>query len=126
MVGTDRLAQLGGLDPHHDRRALTAGYYQTIETVQISGDANLARRCPQLTQHGEMRFKAALDCKNTDAQGCLQAPRSCRSASAAASSAISRPGIASPRPIEAAATRSGSLKCVVASTIARARRSGSA
>ena len=48
------------------------------------------------------------------------------SASAAASSAISGPRIASPSPIEAAATRSGSLKWVVASTIARARRSGSA
>ena len=38
---------------------------------------------------------------------------------------MSSPRIGSPSSIDAAATRSGSLKCVVASTIARARRSGS-
>ena len=51
-------------------------------------------------------------------------PRCCRPPWAA-SSAISWPRIASPSSVEAVATRSGSLKCVVASTMARARRSGS-
>ena len=51
-----------------------------------------------------------------------QVPRPCSRPPSEASASISSPGIASPSSIEAWATRSGSLKCVVASTIARPAR----
>ena len=90
-----------------DRRALAARDDQAVETLELRRDPNLAGVGAEAAQHPDVGLEPSLDREDADPK--RQAPRSWRSASAAASSEISSPGIASPSPIDAAATRSGSL-----------------
>src|SRR5829696_2919788 len=126
-------------ESHRDRGGLAPGNHQTVEALELGGGAHLTGLGTERGEHSAVGLEVALDRQDAHLQGRLlhlasgagavvgaaQEPRPCSRPPSAASASISRPGIASPSSIEACATRSGSLKCVVASTIARARRAGS-
>src|SRR5919106_870846 len=124
VVGADRLVQAVPLHAHGDRGRLAAGNHQAVEAIEPGGGTDLGGVGTERCQHPAMGLEVALDRQDADAE-LAQEPRPCSRPPSAASASISSPGIASPSSIEACATRSGSLKWVVASTIARARRAGS-
>jgi hypothetical protein len=64
-MGTDRRRQPGRLDPHRDRRALTARDHQPVESFQVSRDAHLAGLGAEPAQHPGMGLEVPLDSKDT-------------------------------------------------------------
>ena len=118
-----RLGEPLALDPERHRRRLAAGDDQAVEPVEVGGHAHLAHVGAEAAQHLAVRLEVALERQDADSSMRYQ-PRlasSCASSSLRVSSEV----IAMPRPSEARATRAGSAKCVVASTIAAARVAGS-
>src|SRR4051794_1026081 len=114
-----RLGEALALDAERHRRRLAAGEDQPVEALEVAGRAHLARLGAEVAQHRSVGVEVALEREDSDYQ-----PRpasSCSGSSLRASSDC----MAGPRPSLALATRAGSLKCVVASTIASARRAGS-
>src|SRR5215216_2323815 len=131
-----RLGKAFSLDSKADRRGLAARDDEGVESFQVLDCPHLLRRDAQACQGLRVCFEAPLQGENADQRHRSGAgtarpsrtshqPRCWSSPPFSWSVPISIPGIASPSSREAAATRSGSLKCVVASTIARARCSGS-
>ena len=116
--------------PMRHRGRLAAGDHQAVEadaarsgirtSVAVGAERLEHERCALRSRPGGRgRRSGAVDRSSSSSRGPAAGRRRPRAAS------ISRPGIASPSSIEACATRSGSSKWVVASTIARARRAGS-
>src|SRR4051794_24908531 len=119
----DRLAQRTGealaLDPERHGRRLPAGDDDPVEPVEVGRGAHLAAFRAESGEHGAVRREVALEGEDADyhPRFWIRPP--------SPSAAISTPAIGAPSPCEARATRSGSSKCVVASTTAAAVRSGS-
>ena len=120
-----RLGQPLALDAERHRGGLAAGDHQPVEPLEVLARAHRARLGAELRERPAWASKspwrastpidrATASTSRGSAAG-RRPPRACRSRC---------PAMASPSSREAAATRSGSSKCVVASTIARARRCG--
>ncbi len=126
-VGADRGLEPVALDRLRDRRALAAGDHEPVEVGQLGRALRTSTGAgAERAQHPRVGREVALRREDADPEAGLAGhyqPRCWSSAPSAASWAMSSPRIGSPSPAEAAATRSGSSKWVVASTIARARRS---
>src|SRR5439155_12398238 len=117
-----RLGEALALDAQRHRRGLAARDDQPVEPLEAGRRAHLARVRAELAQDLRVRLEVALE--GEDADDRRHHPRgesSCSVSSLRASSEI----MGAPSPSVALATRSGSLKCVVASTMARARGAGS-
>jgi hypothetical protein len=61
VMGAQRRLQAGRLDALGDRRALAAGDDQAVEVVELGGNADLGRLCPELAQSARVRLEVALD-----------------------------------------------------------------
>jgi hypothetical protein len=61
MVGAQRRLQASRLDALGDRRALTSGYDEAVEVLEVPRDANLGRLRAELAQDAGVRLEAALD-----------------------------------------------------------------
>src|SRR3954454_12650346 len=124
----ERLGQALGGDAQRHRRRLAAGQHEAVEAVEGGGRPHLAHVGAEVAQHPQVRVEAALQRQDADQRHVLQAraayqprlARTCDSSSLRASSDC----IAAPSPVDAAATRSASLKWRAASTTARAIFSG--
>jgi hypothetical protein len=66
VTGADRLVEAVPFHAHRDRRRLAARDHQTIEALEIGGNADLARRGAQRRQHLAMSLEVALDGKDAD------------------------------------------------------------
>ena len=108
------------------RGGLAAGDHQAVDAGELLGGPNLDGRRAGVGEHAHVFAEVALEREHAGLHGEAR-PYQPRVWSRPSSpiSLMSRPGIASPRPRETLARTSGSLKCVVASTIARARGAGS-
>ena len=116
-----RLGEALALDPERHRRRLAAGHDQPVEPVEVGGRrAPRARRRRATRRIARVGGEAALQGEDAD---CTNRGRraSCSSLELARLERLHR---ACRGPRRRAATRSGSRKCVVASTIARARALG--
>src|SRR6202042_2599365 len=130
-----RRGELLAFDALRDHCRLSPGQDQRVETLEVCRRAYLARLRTDPLEQLDVGLETALDRDHSHQRrdrrprgaGCgfAHQPRG-ESSSSSWSFQVSRLAIAGPRPVEAAATRAGSAKWVVASTIARARRSGSA
>src|SRR6202012_904796 len=133
------VAQALALDAQGHHRGLAAGDDERIQPVKVGGNPHLARDGAEALQDLGVGLEVALESQDADQRrgvrrgvgrglrrgvGHGYQPRPARSCSDS-SLEVSRLTMGWPRPVEAAATRAGSRKWVVASTIARARRSGS-
>ena len=126
---------------------LAAGDHQAVEALKLLARAHRPRLGAELAKHVHVRLEVALEGEDPDYGVGAQPAKPAASANhgvgaqpagrahqprfwsrppppGASSVPISSPAIGSPRSRDAAATRSGSWKCVVASTIARARALG--
>ena len=119
-----RLGQPLALDPERHRGGLAAGDHQRVEALEVRRGAHLARLGAEALEHPRVRLEVALEGQDADDQRRLPAAV-LEQAARGLESSISMPVIGAPRSREAAATRSGSSKWVVASTTAAAVRSGS-
>src|SRR4051794_26253765 len=119
VEGPQGAGEAFALDAERHRGRLAAGDDQAIEVLEIGRRAHLPGLGPERAQELRMGVEVALESKDSDYQ-----PRPA-SSSPGSSLRDSSDCIAGPSPSDALATRAGSSKCVVASTIARARRSGS-
>src|ERR1035438_3367276 len=104
-----------------DRRLRAAGHDQRVEVVKLFDLAHRDHVGAYAFEHRRVFSHVALKGENADAWHLYQ-PRSARRCS---KEAISMPFIAAPSPVETLATTCASRKCVVASTMALAIRSGS-
>src|SRR4029079_6944622 len=100
---------------------LAAGDREAVDLGEVLGRANLDRRRAERREGRRVLSEVALQGEHAGLHRDYQ-PRSC---SRVSSVSISRPCIGSPIPRLTFATTSGSWKCVVASTIARAMVAGS-
>src|SRR5437763_179596 len=114
-----------GMERRYQHRAL-AGHHGLVDVVQLLGLAHLHRIGAAPLQRLGVEREVALEGEDADAhQRCpVYQPRVC-SRSFSAIFEVSRPTIASPRSSLTRTSTSGSLKCVVACTMAFARRAGS-
>src|SRR6266540_4284231 len=125
----DRFHQAGGGGELPDGGRFPARDHQQVDLGQVVGPADLDRRDAQVGQDVGVLPEVALEREDAALHGRTMAgrayqPRTWRSPSSP-SSLMSRPCIGSPRPFDTLARTSGSLKWVVASTMARARTPGS-
>src|SRR5262245_35565732 len=124
----DRVVETVQLREAHDGRGLATGDDQAVETLELLGQTNLDHLGTEQSKRGRMLAERALQREDADAQRPAHAlgyqPRT-SSRSPSASELEEIPTIGSPRPAETWASTLGSSKCVVASTIAFARVSGS-
>ena len=88
-----------------------------------AGNPHLPGLGTEPRQHALVRLETALEREDPDQRRVTHQPRD-SSSCPDSSLEVSMLSIAAPSPVDAAATRAGSAKCVVASTIARARASG--
>src|SRR5688572_4538346 len=127
-VAANRPVEAVQLGEPYDRRRLAARYHEPVETVELVRQPHLDDVRAELAQRGGVVPKCSLEGEDADAQRPLHRRRyqprtSSRSSSASELDEI--PTIGSPSPAETSASTFGSSKCVVASTIAFARVSGS-
>ena len=109
-----------------DRRALAAGDDERVDVVELLRPPHVDTVGADLAQPIEVLAEIALEAEDADASGlgrCYQ-PRTARRSPAGMVSSV-MPRIGSPRPRETSAMSFASLKWVVASTIAFAKRAGS-
>ena len=108
------------------RGGLAAGDHQAVDAGELLGRPHLDGRRAGVGEHAHVFAEVSLEREHA---GLHEEARPYQprvwSRPSSPISLMSRPGIASPRPRETLASTSGSLKCVVASTIARARGAGS-
>src|SRR3954454_4029497 len=135
-----RLGEALAGDAERHRGRLPARDHEPVEALEVAGHAYLADLGAEPAQHAGVRLEVALEGEDADQRSCARLhpvvavagadrrgahqprfARSWRSSSLRVSSDV----IAWPRPSDARATRSASWKCVVASTMAAARRAGS-
>src|SRR4051795_6823550 len=113
------LGEALALDPERHRGRLAARHDQPVQTLEVLGRLHEAAIGAELREDPAVRLEIALEGEYSDYHPrCWIRPFSPRAA-------ISTPAIGWPSPRLARATRSASSKCVVASTIAAAVRSGS-
>ena len=113
-----RLGEALALDPERHRGRLAAGHDQPVEALELArARAPRARRRRARAAAAHVRLEVALQREDADAAALTS--RGWRGAAAPRACASRATAIAVPRPSEARATRSGSWKWVVASTIAR-------
>ena len=115
-----RLGQPLALDAQRHRGRLAAGDHEPVEPLQVGRHAHLAHLGAQPPQHARCAAKppcrARTPIVSATALPAARRERAARSSSLRASSERHRVARGPRRP---AATRAGSAKCVVASTIAR-------
>src|SRR3954454_20089250 len=119
-----RLRQPLALDAQRHRGRLAAGHHEPVEPLEVTRHAHLARLGAELAQEAAVGLEVALQRQDADERRRHYQPRLARSC-CSSSLRVSSEVMAVPRPSDARATRSGSWKCVVASTIAWARVAGS-
>ena len=103
-----------------DRRRLTTGHDQSVEVLEVLGAAQLRHR------RRRVRASRCVRARRPGGRGRQRAPRLPAAFGETLLEAdVSMPFIALPRPVETLATMLASRKCVVASTMALAMRSGS-
>ena len=112
-----RLGEALALDAERHRRRLAARQDEPVEPVEVRRDAHLTHVGAERAQDARVRGEPALEGEDADYQPRLA------SSLLGSSLRASRLCIAVPSPSDARATRSGSAKCVVASTIAARARS---
>ncbi len=123
--------QARALGEEPESGALPARQHDAIEALEVGGGPHLDGLGAGRRQRALVLGEGPLHRQHPDArpaearQGPRHHPRPW-SSPASPIAEISRPGIASLRPADTRATTSGSRKWVTASTIARARRGGSA
>src|SRR6188508_1490469 len=138
----DRLVETVERCELQDRRRLAARDHEPVESVELLGETYLDDVRAGPTEHPRVLAKGPLQGQDTDPRAARHGVK-CRSGptpgsaqrgsyqprtssrSASASELAEMPTIGSPSPADTSARIFGSLKCVVASTIALARRSGS-
>src|SRR5512134_769464 len=112
----------------HDRRRLPAGDDEPVQSCKIPGQPDLDDVGAQPPEHLRVLAERALQRQHADSQrpshGRRYQPRS-SSRSSSESELAEMPTMGWPSPVETSARTFGSSKCVVASTIARARRATS-
>ena len=120
-----RLAEPLALDAERHRRRLTAGQDEPVEPLEVGRHADLADLGAERAQHGRVRGEVALQGEDADGSARTSAAdrpdvtsRGWRASARARACAPRGSAWRSPRPSDARATRSGSAKCVVASTMA--------
>ena len=131
IVRAQRGQQAGALGDQPERGALAARQHDAVEPLEVGRGPDLGGRGAGSRERVLVLGEGPLHRQHPDArpaearQGPRHHPRPW-SSPASPIAEISRPGIASLRPADTRATTSGSRKWVTASTIARARRGGSA
>ena len=127
LEATDRLVEAVEAHQAHERRRLAAGDDEPVEPVELLRLAHLDDVRAEPAQHRRVLAEVPLDCEDADLHrhhfACCYQPRVSSSCDGS-SEAVEMPTIGSPSPAETSASTFGSLKCVVASTIAFAARLG--
>ena len=118
-----RGSQIARMRQLRDRRRLTARDHEPVDVRELRHRPDLDRDGARGREDADVLAEITLQGEDADLQG--TAPYQPRSWSRVSSEPISSPCIGSPSPWETFARISGSLKWVVASTIARARGAGS-
>src|SRR5580704_15658523 len=127
---TQRLVEAHEVDELEHGCAFPPGYHKAVDGLQFFGSAHEDGLGARAFERFCVRFEIALQRENSDffhyspVRCGLHHPRVCIN-SPSGSLEMSRPGIAIPRSSLASSNFSGSLKYVVALTIALARASGS-
>src|SRR5215211_6031060 len=127
----DRLLQPVEPDQPRDRSRLAARDDEPVEPVELLRLPDLHDVGAEAPQHGRVLAEVPLDGQHPDLHRDGLYGRECRYQPRVSSSwlgssvAVEMPTIGSPRPADTRASTSASWKCVVASTIAFARTSGS-
>src|SRR5690606_33099888 len=117
-----RLAQSLALDTERHRGALATRQNQTVDPFEAGGRLDQADVGAAPLEQGRVLRDPTLQRQNAD--GRRHQPRPAKTWSSPSLRA-SNESIALPRPVDASTNRTGSWKCVVASTTAAARPAGS-
>ena len=110
-ICANRLVEPVQLGESHDRRRLTAGDDEAVETVELLGQAHLRDLGAELPERRRVLPEGSLQGEDADAQRPLHCPRyqpRTSSRSSSASELAEMPTIGSPRPADTSARTLGS------------------